>query len=433
MIIESLISAYLRRINREYLRFDSSLSAVGPPQPAGDRKYMLYVHIPFCESLCPFCSFHRVLLKQPKATRYFEALRKELQRYHEQGFDFSGVYVGGGTPTVVPEQLAETLALIRSLFSVEQISVETNPNHLRQEILSMLKAVKVNRLSVGVQSFDDARLKEMNRYGPYGSSAEIVDRLRKAQGMFDTLNVDMIFNLPHQTLASLAADIETLQAVHVDQVSFYPLMPAAATRRAMSSDMGEVAFHNEKRFYEEILATMRPEYEPASAWCFSRRKGLIDEYIVEHDEYIGAGSGSFSFLNGCFYSSTFSINRYIDLAQNGNSGITMGKAFTERERVRYDFLVKLFGLSLDKQTMEEKYRGDFRRTVWRELLFFKLIGALQEDSERYRLTEKGMYYWVVMMREFLTGVNNFREQMRRHIRAEFAMRWKPAEMMAGSS
>jgi hypothetical protein len=103
----------------------------------------------------------------------------------------------------LPEELCETLTLIRSLFSIEQICVESNPNHLVPETIRRLKEVGVNRLSVGVQSFDDALLREMRRYTPYGSGQEIVGWLKGAQGVFDTLNVDMIFNFPHQTTASL--------------------------------------------------------------------------------------------------------------------------------------------------------------------------------------------------------------------------------------
>lgn len=417
-MIEAFLSTYFRYATKAHLQFGAESTAAMPVQTP-DRKYLLYVHIPFCESLCPFCSFHRVQLKRDKAARYFRALRKEIELYHAAGFDFSSAYVGGGTPTVMPEELVETLDLMRSLFSIKEVSVETNPNHLKPEVLSLLKAAQVNRLSVGVQSFDDQLLKEMQRYVPYGSSAEIMGRLKDAQGVFDTLNVDMIFNLPHQSLESLRHDIQVLKALEVDQVSFYPLMPAATTRKAMAHEMGAVTFRREKAFYRKILAAMSEAYEPSSAWCFSRGAGMIDEYIVDHDEYLGVGSGSFSFLGGSIYSSTFSIPRYLQLVEAGRSGITLSRHFDSVERMRYDFLMKLFGLSMDADAMEEKYGGEFRRTLWKEFLFFRTVGALKASGGRYHLTRRGMYYWVIMMREFLMGVNNFREDMRGHIRAEF--------------
>jgi molybdenum cofactor biosynthesis enzyme MoaA len=330
----------MRRLSKQTLKLDAEQDQVDLPVPHAGRRDLLYVHVPFCESVCPFCTFHRVLLQKSLAADYFAALRRELRAYHERGFEFSAVYVGGGTPTVLPDELAETLALIRALFGAEEISVETNPNHLVADVLDVLKEAGVNRLSVGVQSFDDDLLREMGRYAAYGSGAQIRDRLRRASGIFDTLNVDMIFNFPHQGYKSLQTDIDILtQELGVDQISFYPLMPASSTESNPAQTLGELTFTREPRFYELILERMGRVYSPSSVWCFSKAKGMIDEYIVERDNYIGTGT---------------------------------------------------------------------------------MLGALARDGDGYRLRRQGMYYWLVMMREFLSGVNNFRAEMRSNIAVEIA-------------
>jgi coproporphyrinogen III oxidase-like Fe-S oxidoreductase len=360
-----------------------------------------------------------VQLKGPKADRYFAALRREIRACKDAGFVFGDVYVGGGTPTILPDELRETLQLIRTLFPIERISVETNPDHLSSSRLSDLLEMGVNRLSVGVQSFDDQLLKAMGRYDRYGSGADILARLQDASEMFDTLNVDMIFNQPRQTMESLKRDIEILTCnTFADQVSFYPLMPATTTSKAMCKQMGALSFRNERRYYERILAGMQPVYRPATAWCFARKRGLIDEYIVDHEEYVGLGSGAFSYVDGVFYSSSFSIDRYLDRIEHGRSGIVMGRRLSELEQLRYRFLVSLFGLDLDWEQLRSEYTRSFMGPLRKELLFFSLIGAIRKDGTHYHLTEKGMYYWVVLMREFLTGVNNVRDEMRAHIRIE---------------
>ena len=390
-----------------------------PPAPRPNGDYLLYVHIPFCESLCPFCPFHKVKLDNDKAVPYFRALAKELELYHKLGYRFSAVYVGGGTPTVLPEALSETLGLIRSLFPVRQISVETNPNHLREPVLSLLKAAGVNRLSVGVQSFDDKLLKEMHRYASYGSSSEIIERLINTHGLFDTLNVDMIFNWPHQSLASLQRDLDILtQNIKVDQVSFYPLMVSTETEHAIAQDMGTFRLSREQRYYEAILDSMCRGYRPSTVWCFSRDASMIDEYLVDYDEYVGAGSGSFSYLDGVMYASTFSISHYLNRIKEGKTAISARRRLSGRERMQYDWLVKLFALVIDLETMEKKYRNTFFLTLWREFLLFRLLGAIIKEKNVYRLTRRGMYYWVVMMREFFLGTNSFREQMRAGLAAE---------------
>ena len=403
------------------MRFDP-VSVDSLPTASPGNRYLLYVHIPFCEFLCPFCCFHRVKLNRPKADHYFEALRQEIRSYKESGFEFVDVYVGGGTPTVIPEELIETLSLIRSLFAIENISVETNPNHLESSRLESLREIGVSRLSVGVQSFDDRLLKDMGRYQSYGSGAEILDRLKSAFGIFDTLNIDLIFNQPHQTAKSLDRDIELLlQNDIADQVSFYPIMPAASTARRMRQTMGDLSLRNERAMYRQILGGIQAKFRPSTAWCFSHNSGLVDEYIVDHVNYIGVGSGAFSYFAGQFFSNSFSINRYIETVRNGRTGIVMGRQLSELEQLRYRLLVGLFGLQLDWSSVCREYEISGWDPLWKEVLFFSLLGSIRKDDGVLRLTERGMYHWVVMMREFLTGVDNFRNQMRAHIHAERAL------------
>ena len=170
--------------------------------------------------------------------------------------------------------------------------------------------------------------------------------------------------------------------------------------------------------YALIQKTLMPVYQPGSAWCFSRKKAAIDEYIVDHDEYVGIGSGAFSYLNGVSYSSTFSINRYLKLVGSGLPAITGYRTLNRREQARYDFLIKLFGLRMEKADMQKKYGNEYQRLIWKELLAFKALGSITETDDTYLLTREGMYYWVLMMREFFMGVNNFRSQMRAQIKEE---------------
>lgn len=409
-ITDILLSRYLRRLYRREMRL--SISSVSQPQPEAGKTYLLYIHVPFCESLCPFCPFHRVLLDHDQAQRYFEALRREIHYWHENGFKFNDVYVGGGTPTVLPTELARLLDLIQQLFQVSTISVETNPNHLREPVLRPLQEAGVRRLSVGVQSLDDQLLKEIGRYEQYGSSNQILECLQATQSLFDTFNVDMIFNFPHQTSDSLRRDLRLLKNLQIDQISYYPLMPTLTTVGGMFSQTRVMTFDRERAMYEIIRDTLTPEYKPGSAWCFARRPAAIDEYLVDHDEYLGIGSGSFSYVNGAFYASTFSIDRYLDLAGHGSSGISGYRPLGLKEQIQYDFLIKLFGLRMSKHGMRKKYGEIYRRFLWKERLVFKLLGALTETEQDYHVSPKGMYFWILMMREFFMGVNNFREQMR---------------------
>ncbi len=425
-LFDSLLTRYLRSFNARHMQLEPMEGI--QIRPEKDRPYLLYIHIPFCESLCPFCSFHRIRFETERTQRYFRALRKEIQHYQDNGFEFKDIYVGGGTPTVMAEELAETLQLVRENNDLTGISVETNPNHLEQATLDILKQAGVTRLSVGVQSLDDQLLKEMRRYEPYGSAEQIVEHLALTQGQFDTFNVDMIFNIPHQSRDSLINDIDTLDNLAIDQISYYPLMPSEITERSMDKKMGHVEFRHEKELYELIRGRLSGHYQASSAWCFSRESSDIDEYIVDHDEYLGVGSGAFSYLAGASYSTTFSINHYVQQVELGHSAISSGRVMSEKERLLYDFMMQLFGLHMNKSDMRMKYGPNCRRKLWKELLGFKLLGALSETEKEFLVTEKGMYYWVIMMREFFIGVNNFRTQMRSRIHDE----WEVMEQINSS-
>lgn len=386
---------------------------VAPPAPC-----QLYVHVPFCEVLCPFCSFHRVSYNASRTKWYFDALRREIRLYHGAGFRFGDVYVGGGTPTVDADELIKTLELVRATSPVRSISIETNPNHLQPQILQRYRAVGVTRLSVGVQSFDDTLLAGMVRLEKYGSGALIRERLAAARGIFPTLNVDMIFNLPGQTLATLDRDLATLQALAVDQVSFYPLMTAPSARHKMERSMGAIDPRLRHAMYERILDSLLPSYRAASAWCFSRHEGMFDEYIIDQDDYVGVGSGAFSYVGGAMHSTTFSLQHYCHRVEQGQSGITQHRRLGLKERMRYDFLVRLFGGQLRHDYVRARYGRAFALHMAPELAAMRLLGATRHDADAIRLTRRGMYCWMLMMAEFFNAVNRVREQMRAHIRAE---------------
>jgi len=407
------------RVMKHVLTFPEDAGEMPPvPAPVPGRSYLLYVHIPFCESLCTYCSFHRVQFQQDKAERYFSALRDEIRNYRERGYAFGEVYVGGGTPTIWPEQLGQTLALIRESWPVRKISVETNPNHLTQPVFDVLLAAGVNRLSVGVQSFDDQLLQAMGRYGPYGSGELTARRLRDARGMFGTLNADMIFNLPNQQRASLERDLEILQEADVDQVSWYPLMMADSARKRMARTMGLVDYRDEEALYTLVRQRLGRTHPPSTVWTFSRGSRMIDEYIIETDEYVGVGSGAFSYLQGALYSTSFSINRYDHLVARRGVALTRRRGYSRRWQLRYDLLMQLFGLRLDRETAVRRFGPGYLRALWKELAALELLGAIRKTPEGYALTDRGMYLWLVMMRRFFTTVNNFRDQMRAHIRDE---------------
>jgi coproporphyrinogen III oxidase-like Fe-S oxidoreductase len=409
-IVEELLLGLFRFRTRGFLRMEECAGAA-PARPQSGACY-LYVHIPFCEALCPFCSFHRVQHCPEQAARYFTALRRELTLSHEAGFTFTGVYFGGGTPTVEPAELLATIAQVRAQFGVREVSVETNPRDLRPDLLAALRTAGVTRLSVGVQSFDDPLLHEMGRLERYGSGAETAERIRAAAGLFPTLNVDLIFNQPHQTAASLARDLEIFQTLGANQVSCYPLMSSPDARHRMAGAMGVPNRRRLRPLYETISRTLEGKFTPTSAWCFTRGGTGSDEYIATADNYVGAGSGAFSYLDGTLYATTFSLPAYERRIAAGQTGIATRHALGATDRMRYALLVRMFGLGLDRAWAQAHHGDAFFRRLWGELRTLELLGAARRDDAGWRLTASGRYWLMLMMAECFSAVNAYRDAMR---------------------
>ncbi|HPK52842.1 MAG TPA: coproporphyrinogen III oxidase family protein [Smithellaceae bacterium] len=377
-----------------------------------DKKRLLYIHIPFCPELCPYCSFHRVRFEEQPARQYFAALRREIKLYQEKGYTFRGIYVGGGTPTVLMDELASLLQDARQTFPIREISVETNPDHLTAENIAALQQAGINRLSVGIQTFNDDLLKKIGRYEKYGRGEAIAAKLKQVQGCFDTINADMIFNFPTQTQQMLQDDLNILRELQMEQITFYPLMVSAITQNLMDKTIGKVDFTREKRLYKLIIRRLEKDYNSSSAWCFSRKKSkkaLLDEYVVDYDEYAGLGSGAIGYLKGTCYANTFDIRHYTALLEEGKLPLAAARTFDRRDQIRYDFLMKLFSTKINIAQMEEKYDGKFLKSLWREMIAFIMAGAFRYFPPTLHLTPRGRYYWVVMMREFFIAVNNFRD------------------------
>jgi menaquinone C8-methyltransferase len=411
-IAEKFITYVARRKNARCLRFSPATSLV-LPRRQGNAPVGLYIHVPFCEELCSYCSFHRVEFQDGLARRYFDALRKEIMMYRDLGYNFTALYIGGGTPTILMDELESIMHLIRETFDVAEISVETNPNHLTQSNLYTLKNAGVDRLSVGVQTFDDDLLKDLKRYHKYGSGAEIAENLKQAQGIFHTLNVDMIFNFPTQTSSMLEHDLDTVMGLEVDQITYYPLMPSSQTQDVINRELGG-AFDDARmhEYYTRVNERLAAHYMESTAWCFSRSNAAIDEYPVNFDEYAGLGSGSIGHLGRTAYANTFDIETYIEIVNRGVLPIAAKRDFTLSEKLSYDFLMKLFGHSLDVDLLNARYGVNIYRHLWPEILFFWLLNAVRKHNNKLSLTKRGRYYWFLMMREFFIGVNNFRDHCR---------------------
>lgn len=414
MLSERALTTVLSVLNKSYLKTEPvELDAY--PAPKEGHGYTLYAHVPFCERLCTYCSFNRFLYEEERTRAYFKRLRVELHRIADLGYDFPSLYIGGGTPTILLDELCATIDLARELFpGITEVSTETSPNHLNDELIDALSG-RVQRLSCGAQSFDDDLLREMDRYAKYGDGMATFEKFCSVAGTFPSFNIDMIFNFPKQTEKTLQRDIELLKATGCNQTTFYPLMASPLRRRQMRENIGKIDYKREKYYYDIVTESLKPEFQSTSAWTFSKDPdAMVDEYIVNYPEYVGIGSGSQSFHDGVMYTSTFSLSEYMQRVDAGHCTIVKrGKTYSKKAQMRYRFVTDLFGLRLDKKRFRRDFGMPVELALPVELAFMAAVGGIaKNDADEILLTDMGRYMVLVMMRETLAVSNDTRDRAR---------------------
>ncbi|NMB89203.1 MAG: coproporphyrinogen dehydrogenase, partial [Chloroflexi bacterium] len=187
--------------------------------------------------------------------------------------------------------------------------------------------------------------------------------------------------------------------------------------------VGKVDYGREAHLYEIILNQLAADFKPMSAWTFLRQgTGMLDEYIVESEEYVGLGSGAFSFLNGTLYINTFSLREYGQAIDAGRMSVSAKQSYGKREQMRYRFMMELFSLRFNRQRFKESFGIPAEFGLMIEMLFMLLAGSFSHvDRDAFYLTPRGKYLSVVMMREFFSGVNNVRDEARRALNDEERM------------
>lgn len=390
-----------------------------PPEPQPGHQYLLYAHIPFCKTLCSYCTFHRFLFKEHKAREYFVNLRKEMDYVKALGYDFTSMYIGGGTTTILEDELIRTIEHARTLFpGINEVSCETDPLQIATPTFRNLKGL-VDRMSIGVQSFNDDILKMTERYDKFGSGALIYERLQEALELFPTTNVDMIFGFRGQDLEMLQRDMDLLVELNPRQITTYPLMVTSQTRKSVKQTIAAKGIELADQ-YAVIMNTLGTHYRQLTSWTFGRTHDEgFDEYVVDHDEYLGVGSGAFSFLGSSLYVNTFSLRRYNERIKEGKTGVERRRQFDKHAVLQYRLLLGLFSARLSRKYFREVHGVDLDKALFKEMLGLRIAGAIKDnpkDPDNLIVTDAGKFLGLVMMKAFYSGMDNVRAELRKPLR-----------------
>jgi len=372
-----------------------------------NKTYLLYIHVPFCDTFCPYCSFHKFKYDQQSSIKYFKNLRNEMLIVKEKGFKFDSLYIGGGTPFTNEDELKVTIELAKKLFNIVEVSCETDPNHIKPSTLVKFDGL-IDRLSIGVQTFNDEILKRFSRYKKFGSSEVLKEKLSKIQGILPVINVDLMFNIPMQTKEMLLNDLNIIKKLDIDQITMYPLMTSNVTKNNMKKNFNYQKNSEEYEYYQLIQNELR-NYNKNNAWTFSKDTALMsDEYIGNHSEYIGIGSGAFSFIENTLYINTFDLEQYENLINNKSQATIAQCSFSLENKIKYQFLTSFFNGSLDISTFDKSLDTDIKKILKKELYLMEKLNILNIKNNIIYPTEFGDYINIVLMSKFYSGIDKIR-------------------------
>lgn len=382
----------------------------------------VYIHIPFCRQKCFYCDFPSFAGRERYESDYIDALCREIT---VQGALYRGrwgrpatVYMGGGTPSVLPAELMEKLLVrLQNVFGTAEdcgqgqempweFTVECNPGTIAPAYLKMLRRYGVNRLSFGVQTFDDVLLKRIGRIHT-GAQAREAMELARAAG-FRNVSMDLIYGLPDETIDMLQHDLETMISLQPEHISIYGLQLEKGTAFAKMQEMGKLQLPDEDTV-EEMYDTMTlflPQHGYARYEISNFAKpGFESRHNLSYWQdipYLGLGAAAHSYLEGQRYENVRDIPAYIE-------GIRLGRSIRREEEPatrriameEFAFLALRTAEGIDKQRFAEKFGVTLEEIYHEAIAKLKGQGLLEDTGDSVHLTELGMKYGNAAFEAFL--------------------------------
>ena len=357
----------------------------------------LYLHVPFCEQICPYCPYNKELYRDSLAERYCDAVITEMDFYAEiiGNKPMTSLYIGGGTPTTMLDHgLGTIIGHMRDVFNLQcDIHMESHPNHLSAHNLGRIKALGVQHLSLGVEALFDRHLKFLGR--PYTADG-VKEAVRRAVAAgFKCVNVDVMFALPGQTHGEIEVTGRELVKLGVDQVAAYPLFRFPYTPLGKAGlTRNHVIFQSLKRrrmlrILENIF--YQAGYERTSAWAFTRR-GVPRYCSVTVPLYLGLGASGGSYLKDVFYLNTFGVAEYINAIEHRGRAVALSLDLTERMQRAGWLYWRISETRFAKADYRERFGEDIDRAYGRYLWVLKRLGFLRDDGERITLSDRGAFW-----------------------------------------
>lgn len=363
----------------------------------------LYIHIPFCTHFCPYCPYFKVRYNKDVAQEYKKALLKEIELYYKLvgKQKFSSIYIGGGTPTLMLNEIEDIIGHIHRYFSIDgSYGIETNPNDINKKISSKLKSLGFNLISQGIQSFNDQLLKKIGR--DYNSNIAIQALKNVIDEHFDTINIDLIFAIENQTIEDIKNDLTIAINQHIDQITCYPLFTFPYSEIGELKKLKKIKLpnnHLRKKMYYFINDFLKDNgYEKTTVWSFNKnRKETYSS--VTRDYYLGLGAGAGSYNGSIFYFNTFSVSEYIN-SVNKILPISINMNVSKKLEKVFWLYWRLYETTIVKNIYKEMFHSNLGKDFGSILKLIRILGFVEyEDENILKLNTKGSH-WIHLVQNY---------------------------------
>ncbi|KPK86739.1 MAG: hypothetical protein AMS27_04365 [Bacteroides sp. SM23_62_1] len=409
-----IVTNFLRkRISRHFTKqSEIALHNNIPSYPSIEERFSdidelgIYLHIPFCNQICPYCPYNKEIFNDEASQKYVRAVIKEINTYASilTNKPVTNFYIGGGTPTtMLGKGIEEIINHIYKRFNMKcHVHMESHPNHLTPENLSAIEGMNVKYLSIGVEALQDRHLKAIER--PYTVREVKKSVERAARSNFQCINIDFIFDLPGQTAAEVEQAARDIVNLRIQQVATYPLFRFSCTRlgKEFQKNRNEIAtlFRRRKllKIFEDIFYDAG--FERSSVWAFTK-KG-VDKYCsVTVPLYLGFGASGSSYLRNIFFVNTFNVIEYIKAIEKGMSPIALSIDLSEEMQMAGWLYWRIYETKFKKSDFHDRFNISFDKKYGLKMKILNHLGFIKHNNDQISLSDKGIY-WIHAFEDFFS-------------------------------
>ena len=366
-----------------------------------------YVHIPFCTQICYYCDFSKVFNKNQPVDAYLQALIREFRSYDIT--ELRTLYIGGGTPTSISavqlDYLLTELSRDLNLNTLEEFTIEANPGDLTVDKIEVLQKSAVNRVSLGVQTFNDKHLKRIGRSHNEAQIYSTIDALKTAG--FQNISIDLIYALPGQTMDDVRSNVAKALSLNIPHLSLYSLILEHHTVFMNKMRRGKLHLPTEDleaEMFEYIISEMeRNGFEHYEISNFTKPGFESRHNLMYWDnvEYYGVGAGASGYLDGIRYRNRGPIQHYLKGVSEGNARLSE-EVLSKNEMMEEELFLglrKKEGVSIGK--FEQKFGTSFEKRYGQIVQELQSDGLLKENNGFIQMTKKGLFLGDTVAEKFI--------------------------------